>query len=131
MMRRLRNKLIRAAFAPPRDPHESYLVKDENPFKRGRTKEFGYVCTCWRGAAEVCKGCVWKKKEEKKLRKRRWQPSERTVAMMERSKEINRREDKRSERKLANQILEERWTARRESRREEIWSQRYWIIKAD
>ena len=49
--RRFGNKLIRAAFAPTRDPHESYLIKDENPEKIGRTKEFGYVCTCWRGAA--------------------------------------------------------------------------------
>ena len=89
--RRLGNKLLRAAFAPPGDPHESYLIKDESPLKKGRTKEFGYVCTCWRGAAEVCKGCAKKRREELELRDRPWKPSYKTKAMMERSKEINRK----------------------------------------
>ena len=124
LMRRLGNKLLRAAFAPPGDPHVSYLVKDENPFKKGRTKEFGYVCTCWRGAAEVCRGCARKRKEEQDLRKRRWEPSERVAAMMERSEEINRREDERLEKELADLMLEVQWKARRLGRRDNIYRQR-------
>ena len=56
--RRLGIKLLRAAFAPPGDPHESYLIKGDQPEKIGRTKEFGYLCTCWRGKGESCEGCA-------------------------------------------------------------------------
>ena len=56
--RRLGIKLLRAAFAPTGNPHESYLIKGDHPEKIGRTKEFGYLCTCWRGKGESCEGCA-------------------------------------------------------------------------
>ena len=111
---------MRAAFAPPGDPHESYLVKYENPYKKGRTKEFGYVCTCWRGAAEVCKGCARKRKEEQALRNRRWEPSERVAAIMERSKEINRQEESLLEKDETWTTLKVKWAVRQLTRRKNI-----------
>ena len=44
--------------------------------------------------------------------------------MMERSKEINRREDERLEKELADMMLEVQWKARRLGRRDNIYRQR-------
>ena len=70
MLGRLMRKLLQQAFAPPRDPHESNLIKDDEPEKVGRTKEFGYVCYCWRDKPEVCQGCYKQRYWEIEIRNR-------------------------------------------------------------
>ena len=122
--RRHGNKLLRAAFAPPGDPHQSYLIKDENPLKKGRTKEFGYYCTCWRGKDESCKGCAKKRREEEDLRTRLWKPSAQTLAMMERSKEINRKKEELIEKDNTWTILKAKWVERQLTREWKVRVQR-------
>ena len=81
MLGRLMRKLLQQAFAPPRDPHESYLIKDDEPEKVGRTKEFGYVCYCWRDKPEVCQSCYKQRYWEIEIRNRPWKPSTRAKAI--------------------------------------------------
>ena len=59
---RLGRNLLQHAYAPTGDPHESYLIKDGQGERIGRTKEFGYVCYCWRDVPDVCMGCSRKRK---------------------------------------------------------------------
>ena len=79
--RRIAYKEVQKAFAPPSDPHESYLIKGAQLEKIGRTKEFGYLCTCWRGKGESCESCVRSKKEFLAKEKAQWKPSTRVAAI--------------------------------------------------
>ena len=63
---------LQTAFAPPGDPHESYLIKDHNPMKIGRTIKFGYVCSCWGDRTQVCPNCARKQNEEREIRDKSW-----------------------------------------------------------
>ena len=83
--RRIAYKELRKAFAPPGDPHESYLIKGDQLEKIGRTKEFGYPCTCWRSKGETCQGYARKRMEEEEIEKRHWKQSTRSEAIKEKS----------------------------------------------